>query len=57
VFLRRRVSLDYAQRFLEPNQLDRVDWAKIPGVDAELAAFLSAHDAADAAAAQPGEAA
>jgi HD-GYP domain-containing protein (c-di-GMP phosphodiesterase class II) len=57
VFLRSRVFLDYAHRFLEPNQVDRVDWAKIPGVDAELAALLSARDAADAAAAHPGEAA
>jgi hypothetical protein len=57
VFLRSRVFLDYARRFLDPNQVDRVDWAKIPGVDAELAALLSARDAEDAAAAHPGEAA
>jgi HD-GYP domain-containing protein (c-di-GMP phosphodiesterase class II) len=57
VFLRQRVFLDYARRFLEPNQIDRVDWAKVPGVDAELAAFLAARDAEDAAAATPGVAA
>jgi HD-GYP domain-containing protein (c-di-GMP phosphodiesterase class II) len=50
VFLRERVYLDYARRFLEPNQLDRVDWTRIPGVDPALAAELAARDAAEAAA-------
>ena len=57
VFLRERVYLDYARRFLEPNQIDRVDWSKVPGVDAELAALLTARDAADAAAPTTGVAA
>jgi HD-GYP domain-containing protein (c-di-GMP phosphodiesterase class II) len=57
VFLRERVYLDYAHRFLEPNQIDRVDWAKVPGVGAELAAYLAARDAEDAAAAPAGVAA
>jgi HD-GYP domain-containing protein (c-di-GMP phosphodiesterase class II) len=45
VFLREGVYLDYAQRFLEPNQIDRVDWSRIPGVAPELAAELTARDA------------
>ncbi|MGH8029785.1 MAG: HD-GYP domain-containing protein, partial [Arenimonas sp.] len=57
VFLRERVYLDYAHRFLEPNQIDRVDWAKVPGVDAALAALLTARDAGDAAAPTTGVAA
>lgn len=45
VFLRQRVYLRYARRFLTPEQIDRIDWASIPGVSAELAAELSAGDA------------
>ncbi len=46
VFLRERVYLEYAHRFLPPEQIDRIDWSKIPGVSPELAAELSAADAA-----------
>jgi HD-GYP domain-containing protein (c-di-GMP phosphodiesterase class II) len=46
VFLREGVYLDYAQRFLDPGQLDRVDWHRIPGVDPALADLLAARDAA-----------
>ena len=42
VFLRERVYLDYAHRFLAPAQIDAVDWTRIPGVSPELAAELSA---------------
>jgi HD-GYP domain-containing protein (c-di-GMP phosphodiesterase class II) len=45
VFLRERVYLEYAVRFLPPEQIDAIDWAKIPGVSAELAAELAAADA------------
>jgi HD-GYP domain-containing protein (c-di-GMP phosphodiesterase class II) len=45
VFLRERVYLDYARRVLPPEQLDAVDWARIPGVSPELAAELAAGDA------------
>jgi len=45
VFLRERVYLDYAKRFLEPQQIDAIDWHRVPGISAELAAWLSARDA------------
>ena len=48
VFLRERVYLRYAQRFLDPKQIDTIDWHRVPGVSAELAAFLSARDREDA---------
>jgi HD-GYP domain-containing protein (c-di-GMP phosphodiesterase class II) len=44
VFLRERVYLRYAEQFLHPEQIDRIDWQQIPGVSAELAALLSAAD-------------
>ncbi|MBP6597736.1 MAG: GAF domain-containing protein, partial [Arenimonas sp.] len=46
VFLRERVYLDYARRFLAPAQVDAVDWSRIPGLDAALVAELTARDAA-----------
>ena len=46
VFLRERVYLEYARRFLPPEQIDRIDWAKIPGVSPELAAELAASEPA-----------
>ncbi|HMB55632.1 MAG TPA: HD domain-containing phosphohydrolase [Arenimonas sp.] len=44
IFLRERVYLDYAKRFLEPAQIDVIDWTKMPGVDAGLAEHLLAAD-------------
>ena len=41
VFLREGVYLDYARRFLPPEQIDEIDWTKIPGVSPELAAELA----------------
>ncbi|MCK7594340.1 HD family phosphohydrolase [Pseudomarimonas salicorniae] len=41
VFLRERVYLRYAKRFLPPEQIDQIDWARIPGISAELARELS----------------
>jgi HD-GYP domain-containing protein (c-di-GMP phosphodiesterase class II) len=41
VFLRERVYLDYAAQFLAQEQVDFIDWSRIPGVDAELAAYLT----------------
>jgi HD-GYP domain-containing protein (c-di-GMP phosphodiesterase class II) len=41
VFLRERVYKEYAERYLDPHQLDAVDWSKVPGVSPELAAELS----------------
>ncbi|KFN46233.1 hypothetical protein N790_02195 [Arenimonas malthae CC-JY-1] len=46
VFLRERVYLEYAERFLPPEQVDAIDWHRIPGVSPELAAELTARDAA-----------
>ncbi len=40
VFLRERVFETYAKRFLDPHQLDEVNWNKVPGVSAEMAAWL-----------------
>ena len=48
VFLRERVYLEYAHRFLAPEQIDAIDWTRIPGVSPELAAELAAMDAMDA---------
>ncbi len=42
VFLRERVYLDYARQFLDPAQIDRIDWHRVPGVSAALADELSA---------------
>jgi len=36
VFMREKVYLDYARRFLAPEQIDDVDLAKIPGVNQQL---------------------
>ena len=44
VFLREKVYLEYAERFLPAEQIDQVDWSKIPGVSPELAAELSRRD-------------
>ena len=48
VFLRERVYLSYALRFLDPKQIDRIDWHKVPGVSAELADYLIACESRDA---------
>jgi HD-GYP domain-containing protein (c-di-GMP phosphodiesterase class II) len=42
VFLRERVYLTYARRFLDPQQIDAIDWHSVPGVSPELADFLVA---------------
>jgi HD-GYP domain-containing protein (c-di-GMP phosphodiesterase class II) len=41
IFLRERVYREYAERFLDPHQIDEVDWTAIPGVSPEQAAWLS----------------
>jgi HD-GYP domain-containing protein (c-di-GMP phosphodiesterase class II) len=41
VFLRERVYLDYAQRFLDPSLIDPIDWSRMPGIDADLATWLA----------------
>jgi HD-GYP domain-containing protein (c-di-GMP phosphodiesterase class II) len=46
VFLRERVYLEYARRFLPAEQIDVIDWSRIPGVSAELAAELASGDTA-----------
>jgi HD-GYP domain-containing protein (c-di-GMP phosphodiesterase class II) len=46
IFVKERVYLDYANRFLPPEQIDRVDWTRIPGVSAELAAWLAEQELA-----------
>jgi HD-GYP domain-containing protein (c-di-GMP phosphodiesterase class II) len=44
VFLRERVYLEYARRFLDPEKIDVIDWNSIPGIGPEFAAELSASD-------------
>ena len=44
VFLRERVYLDYAKRFLDPDKIDVVDWRSLPGISPEFAAELTASD-------------
>ena len=44
VFLRERVYLRYAKRFLPPEQIDRINWDKIPGISARLARELKEQD-------------
>ena len=46
VFVRERVYLSYAQQFLDPRQIDYIDWHRIPGVSVELADELSAGEQA-----------
>lgn len=45
IFLSEHVYLDYAERFLEPSQIDKIFWENLPGVSPELAAKLSAEQA------------
>ncbi len=35
IFIRERIYLKYAEQFLDPEQIDHVDLAKIPGVPAD----------------------
>ncbi|MCB1555645.1 MAG: GAF domain-containing protein [Xanthomonadales bacterium] len=44
VFLRERVYLEYADRFLPASQIDAIDWAGIAGISPELAAWLAEQD-------------
>jgi len=44
VFLRERVYLDYARRFLDPDKIDVIDWTTIPGLSPGFAAELSESD-------------
>ncbi|MEO7251309.1 MAG: HD domain-containing phosphohydrolase [Arenimonas sp.] len=41
VFLRERIFQTYAERYLVPEQIDEVDWSKVPGVSTAMAAWLS----------------
>jgi HD-GYP domain-containing protein (c-di-GMP phosphodiesterase class II) len=41
VFVREKVYLDYAKRFLEPEQIDEVDHSQIPGYGPALQKFAS----------------
>ena len=38
IFVREKVYLQYAQQFLDPEQIDEVDLSKIPGVPEDLLA-------------------
>lgn len=38
IFIKEKVYLEYAKRFLKPNQIDNIDWANIPGVTREALA-------------------
>jgi len=42
IFVRERVYLDYARRFLDADKIDRIDWANMPGISPELAAHMIA---------------
>ncbi|MBD8526126.1 GAF and HD-GYP domain-containing protein [Pseudomarimonas arenosa] len=44
VFLREKVYLRYAKRFLPAHQIDSVDWSKIPGLSPELVRDLQASE-------------
>lgn len=44
VFLRERVYLDYARRYLDPEKTDVIDWTSIPGISPEFAAELTESD-------------
>ena len=44
VFLRERVYLDYARRYLDTDKIDCIDWKSIPGISPEFAAELFEHD-------------
>jgi HD-GYP domain-containing protein (c-di-GMP phosphodiesterase class II) len=40
IFIRDRIYLAYARRFLDKEKIDAIDWAKMPGVSAELAEYM-----------------
>ena len=40
IFVHDRVFMDYAKRFLDADKIDRVDWAKMPGISPELAKWM-----------------
>ena len=40
VFVRERVYLDYATRYLDRDKIDRIDWSNTPGISPELAAWM-----------------
>jgi HD-GYP domain-containing protein (c-di-GMP phosphodiesterase class II) len=42
IFVRERVFLDYAKRFLDADKIDHIDWAKMPGISPELASHMIA---------------
>jgi hypothetical protein len=42
IFVRERVYLDYAKRFLDADKIDHIDWENIPGISPELAAHMIA---------------
>jgi len=44
VFLRERVYLDYARRYLDADKIDRIDWKSIAGISPEFAEELTASD-------------
>lgn len=51
VFIKEKVYLKYAELFMNPEQIDQVDLAKIPGVPPELAATTASPASAPAASA------
>jgi hypothetical protein len=42
IFVRERVYLDYAKRFLDADKIDHIDWEKMPGIGPDLAARMIA---------------
>jgi len=40
VFVRDRVFMEYAKRFLDADKIDRIDWSKMPGISPEIAARM-----------------
>jgi HD-GYP domain-containing protein (c-di-GMP phosphodiesterase class II) len=47
IFIRERVYLDYAKRFLEPDKIDVIDWNKMPGISPQLAAWMIETEASE----------
>ncbi len=40
IFVRERIYLDYAKRFLDADKIDAIDWNTLPGISPELAAHM-----------------
>ena len=41
VFVRKRVYMEYAEKFLKPEQIDKVDLSKVPGYELSAGKLVS----------------